>query len=202
VAADANDTNETLLAGPYARDAYDDSFIANWAPDGSSVIFMANQGIWQVNADGTGLHELFEAPAEARGVPIHLHRVYSPASYAGAMLVAAGIVPPLYRWPRFPRSVLASWMGALHGGENLVGLLAPPDVPLPVTIVDFTGGYIAAEASIGAWRFFVADRVRVLPGHEIDPGRRVRTSACLGFIGSGPRSAHARGSAPPSPSCV
>jgi hypothetical protein len=57
-------------------------------------------------------------------------------------------------------------MGALHGGENLIGLLAPPDVPLPVTIVDFTGGYIAAEASIGAWRFFVADRVRVLP---VDP---------------------------------
>jgi Tol biopolymer transport system component len=63
VAADANDTNETLLAGPYPRDAYDDHLIANWAPDGNSLIFMANQGIWQVNADGTGLHELFEAPA-------------------------------------------------------------------------------------------------------------------------------------------
>ena len=64
VAADANDANETLLAGPYPRDAYDDHFIANWAPDGKSVIFMANQGIWQVNADGTGLHVLFQASAE------------------------------------------------------------------------------------------------------------------------------------------
>jgi len=64
VAADANDANETLLAGPYPRDAYDDHFIANWAPDGKSVIFMVNQGIWQVNADGTGLHVLFQASAE------------------------------------------------------------------------------------------------------------------------------------------
>lgn len=64
VAADSNDANETLLAGPYPRDAYDDHFIANWAPDGKSVIFMANQGIWQVNADGTGLHVLFQASAD------------------------------------------------------------------------------------------------------------------------------------------
>src|SRR5947208_10386151 len=63
VAADANDTSETLLAGPYPRDAYDDHLLANWAPDGNSVIFMVNQGLWQVNADGTGLHELFESPA-------------------------------------------------------------------------------------------------------------------------------------------
>ena len=63
VAADANDTNETLLAGPYPREAYDDAFIANWAPDGKSVIFMLNGGIWQVGADGSGLHQLFEPPA-------------------------------------------------------------------------------------------------------------------------------------------
>jgi TolB protein len=63
VAADANGANETLVAGPYPRDAYDDHFLANWAPDGRSMIFMANQGLWKVNADGTGLHELFEAPA-------------------------------------------------------------------------------------------------------------------------------------------
>ena len=63
VAADANDTNERLLAGPYPRDAFDDHFLVNWAPDGKSVIFMVNQGLWQVNADGTGLHVLFESPA-------------------------------------------------------------------------------------------------------------------------------------------
>jgi Tol biopolymer transport system component len=64
VAADPSGANETVLAGPYPRDAFDDHFIANWSPDGQSVIFMANQGIWQVNADGTGLHELFTAPSD------------------------------------------------------------------------------------------------------------------------------------------
>jgi Tol biopolymer transport system component len=62
VAADPNGTHETLIAGPYRRRVWDDHFIANWSPDGMSVIFMANQGIWQVNADGAGLHELFHAP--------------------------------------------------------------------------------------------------------------------------------------------
>jgi TolB protein len=64
VAADPNGADETVLAGPYSRDAFDDHFIANWSPEGRSVIFMANQGIWQVNADGTGLHELFTAPPD------------------------------------------------------------------------------------------------------------------------------------------
>lgn len=64
VAADPDGSNETVLAGPYARDAFDDHFIANWAPDGSSVIFMANQRIWQVNADGSGLHRVFKPPPE------------------------------------------------------------------------------------------------------------------------------------------
>jgi Tol biopolymer transport system component len=67
VAADSNGSNETVLAGPYPREAYDDHFIANWAPDGKSAIFMAaldgTPKIWQVNADGTGLHAVFEAPA-------------------------------------------------------------------------------------------------------------------------------------------
>ena len=67
VAADPNDANETVLAGPFPRSAWDDHFIANWSPDGSTAIFMADlgtgQGIWEVNADGTGLHEVFVAPA-------------------------------------------------------------------------------------------------------------------------------------------
>ena len=67
VAADPNDTHETTLAGPYPRQVFDDHFLANWSPDGRSVIFMADlgggQAIWQVGADGTGLHEVFEAPA-------------------------------------------------------------------------------------------------------------------------------------------
>jgi TolB protein len=68
VAADPNGANQTILAGPYAREVFDDHFIANWSPDGSSVIFMADldgtQKIWQVGDDGTGLHALFAAPAD------------------------------------------------------------------------------------------------------------------------------------------
>jgi Tol biopolymer transport system component len=64
VAADPGGASETVLAGPFSRDAFDDHFIANWSPDGQSIIFMANQGIWQVNADGTGLHELFRGPPD------------------------------------------------------------------------------------------------------------------------------------------
>lgn len=62
VAADPNDTHETVLAGPYPDKAFDEHLVANWSPDGTSVIFMVNQGIWQVNEDGTGLHEVFHAP--------------------------------------------------------------------------------------------------------------------------------------------
>jgi Tol biopolymer transport system component len=62
VTANADDTHEIVVAGPYPRSVWDDHFIANWSPDGMSVIFMANQGIWQVSADGASLHELFHAP--------------------------------------------------------------------------------------------------------------------------------------------
>ncbi|MGE5227999.1 MAG: TolB family protein [Planctomycetaceae bacterium] len=62
VAADPNGANETVLAGPYPTSAFDDHFIANWSPDGATAIFMANQAIWQVNADGSGLRQVFAAP--------------------------------------------------------------------------------------------------------------------------------------------
>jgi Tol biopolymer transport system component len=68
VAADANDTHETVLAGPYPRSAWDDHFTANWAPDGRSVIFIANQGIWQVNADGSNLHLVWSPPPDGSGI--------------------------------------------------------------------------------------------------------------------------------------
>jgi Tol biopolymer transport system component len=68
VAADPNDTHETVLAGPYPRSVWDDHFIANWAPDGKSVIFIANQGIWQVNADGSNLHLVWSPPPDGSGI--------------------------------------------------------------------------------------------------------------------------------------
>lgn len=68
VAADANDTNETVLAGPYSQDVFDEHFIANWSPDAKSVIFMVNQGIWQVNADGSNRHLVWSPPADGSGL--------------------------------------------------------------------------------------------------------------------------------------
>jgi hypothetical protein len=82
VAADPNDTNETVLAGPYPKDAWDDHFIANWSPDGKTVIFMANQGIWQVNADGSNLHLVWSPPRTARALTTDppSRRTASPSS--------------------------------------------------------------------------------------------------------------------------
>jgi TolB protein len=72
VAADPNDTNETVVAGPYPPAAWDDHFIANWSPDGKSVIFMADlgqgQAIWQVNADGSNLHRVWSPPPDGSGL--------------------------------------------------------------------------------------------------------------------------------------
>jgi Tol biopolymer transport system component len=68
VIANADDTNEIVVAGPYPRSVWDDHFIANWSPDGRSVIFMARQKIWQVNADGTGLHKVWTPPNDGSGM--------------------------------------------------------------------------------------------------------------------------------------
>ena len=69
VVANATDTHETVVAGPYARGVFDDSFVANWSPDGHSVIFIADlgtgQAIWQVNADGSGFHQVFTPPTQS-----------------------------------------------------------------------------------------------------------------------------------------
>jgi Tol biopolymer transport system component len=68
VTANADDTHEIVVAGPYPRRVWDDHFIANWSPDGKTVIFMAKQAIWQVNADGTGLHKVWTPPHDGTGI--------------------------------------------------------------------------------------------------------------------------------------
>jgi Tol biopolymer transport system component len=66
VVANADDTKEKVVAGPYQRSVFDDHFIPNWDPDGHNVIFMADlgdgQAIWQVTANGRHLHKVFTAP--------------------------------------------------------------------------------------------------------------------------------------------
>lgn len=67
VVSDARENHERVVAGPYPRKVWDDHFVANWAPDGHSVIFMANLGhgqkIWRVRANGSHLHAVFTPPA-------------------------------------------------------------------------------------------------------------------------------------------
>jgi TolB protein len=72
VVSNANDTQDTVVAGPYPRNVWDEHFVANWSPDASTVIFMADlgtgQAIWQVNANGSGLHKVFTAPPDGTGI--------------------------------------------------------------------------------------------------------------------------------------
>ena len=67
VVADRSDTHETVVAGPYPRSVWDDHFLANWSPDGRHIAFMADlgsgHGLWQVNADGSGMREILHTPA-------------------------------------------------------------------------------------------------------------------------------------------
>jgi TolB protein len=63
VTANADGSRERLLAGPFAQDAFDDHFLANWSPDGSKLAFMAEQKIWEINADGSHPHVVFTPPA-------------------------------------------------------------------------------------------------------------------------------------------
>jgi Tol biopolymer transport system component len=102
VTANADDTHEVVVAGPYPRSVWDDHFIANWSPDGKSVIFMARQKIWQVNADGTGLHKVWTPPHDGTGMddgpaftPDGQHIVFTrccphPTGYALWMIDADG----------------------------------------------------------------------------------------------------------------
>jgi Tol biopolymer transport system component len=67
VAADPNDANETVLA-TFSSDTILGFRGANWSPDGKTVIFAVNTagsgpcGISTVNADGTGLRPIVQAP--------------------------------------------------------------------------------------------------------------------------------------------
>jgi Tol biopolymer transport system component len=56
-AADPDESHITVLA-TFPRDAFGDEMFANWSPDGTTVILNIYNAIWEVNGDGTDLHEL------------------------------------------------------------------------------------------------------------------------------------------------
>jgi hypothetical protein len=60
--ATPNDTYEHILVGPIPQSDFDEHLIGNWSPGGERVIFMMQNGIWEVGSDGTDLHEIFHAP--------------------------------------------------------------------------------------------------------------------------------------------
>lgn len=149
----------------HAAEAFDIPFTARAGGTAAEIPALMARAFRQLDVQGRLYSELL-IEHEARGVPIAPHRVHSPAAYGWGMERAMGIEPPLVRWPDFPRRVLTAWMGAFHGGENRIGLLAPSSVPLPVTTGDFAGGYVAVAAMIGARRFHVARHVAI---RNIDP---------------------------------
>src|SRR5690349_16506565 len=71
VVSDAQENHERVVAGPYPRGVWDDHFLPNWAPDGRSVVFMADlgegQSIWRVRTDGSHLHAVF-TPHDGTGL--------------------------------------------------------------------------------------------------------------------------------------
>jgi Tol biopolymer transport system component len=178
VAADPNDTNETVLAGPYPRDAWDDHFIANWSPDGKTVIFMANQGIWQVNADGSNLHLVWSPPPDGSGLddgpafmPDGKHIIFTRccpqnSGYAlwrinadgtGLQKVTTEIVPPGVDGPsdNLPQVSPDGTLIAFH--RNVVTCGNPSDCGNRIVTVNINGGNRvqltdpALEAQIPNW---------------------------------------------------
>lgn len=71
VVADANDANEKVLLTDSSHTIFAGR-VANWSPDGRTVIFARDtcrnnagagpSGVWTVNPDGTGLRQLVQAP--------------------------------------------------------------------------------------------------------------------------------------------
>ncbi len=97
------------------------------------------------------------------GLPFHPHRIFSPSSYASASRLDAGYRPLLERMPDFPRDVLSGFMGATFGGENLVGAIAPRDVPVPAVTLDMTGQYAVSHALSGSAELEAAKEIVVVP---------------------------------------
>jgi Tol biopolymer transport system component len=182
VAADPNDSHETLIAGPYRRKVWDDHFIANWSPDGRAVIFMAQLGrkqkIWEVNADGTGLHAIWSPPNDGTGIddgpaftPDGRHIIFTrccphPSGYALWMIEADGshlkrvtneVVPPGVDGPsdNLPQVSPNGKLIAYH--RNVVTCSDPSDCGNRIVTVNIHGGHRvqltdpAINASIPNW---------------------------------------------------
>ncbi len=162
VIANADDTHEIVVAGPYPRSVWDDHFIANWSPDAKSVIFMARQKIWQVNADGTGLHKVWTPPHDGTGLddgpaftPDGRHIIFTrccphPTGYALWMIDADGsnlkritseVVPPGVDGPsdNLPQVSPNGKLIAYH--RNVVTCSDPSDCGNRIVTVNIHGGH-------------------------------------------------------------
>ena len=60
ISATPRDRFERVLVGPYPDSAIDEHFIGNPSPDGRWIVFMANQSIWMIRADGSQLHPIYQ----------------------------------------------------------------------------------------------------------------------------------------------
>jgi len=178
VAAGPNDAHETVLAGPYRRGAWDDHFIANWSPDGKTVIFMIHQGIWQVNADGSHLHLVWSPPPDGSGIddgptftPDGKYIIFTRccpqnSGYAlwrinadgtGLRKVTTEIVPPRVDGPsdNLPQVSPDGTLIAFH--RNVVTCGDPSDCGNRIVTVNIHGGHRvqltdpALEAQIPNW---------------------------------------------------
>ena len=77
-AADPDGSDPTVLA-TFPRDAAGDEMFANWSPDATKVLLNIYDAVWEVNADGTDLHELISCSSP--GVDCGRHGGFGPATF-------------------------------------------------------------------------------------------------------------------------
>ena len=99
--------------------------------------------------------------SEYRRHPIDLQatKAYSPASMGKAYLRAMGVVPPLEKWPDFPKEVLGWAMTAFYGGRAECRIR---HIPVPVVTVDFLSMYTTVCSLLGIWRLLTAKRIKIM----------------------------------------
>ena len=84
---------------------------------------------------------------------------YSPASIGKAYLDAMGVIPPLRKWPSFPRDLLGRFAGAYYAGRSE---MRGRHVSLPVVYSDAVAMFPTVCALVGVWDYDIADQLDVV----------------------------------------